>query len=262
MSSPRGTYRMVSAPRRWIGDLVALSRSIPIAALEHRLRLTPVIVAREALPQPRPSWVALFLKAFSLVARRRACLRHAYFNFPWPHIYEHPFNVAAITVERDWKDEQAIFFAMLSKPETMGLMDVHEFLRRLKTDPIESVPTFTLLLRSCYLPLPFRRLLWRYYYSLSGPRRANRMGTFAINGGSRFPIRPVTTTGAIGLTLYFGLFDDDGSTDVCLTFDHRVMDGGEVVRTLDELESVLNTDIVIELNALAAARTEAATAIG
>jgi hypothetical protein len=58
------------------------------------------------------------------------------------------------------------------------------------------------------------------------------------------------------------LFDADGSTDVCLTFDHRVMDGGEIVRALDELESVLNTDIVIELNALTAAGTEAAPAIG
>jgi pyruvate/2-oxoglutarate dehydrogenase complex dihydrolipoamide acyltransferase (E2) component len=76
------------------------------------------------------------------------------------------------------------------------------------------------------------------------------MGTFAINGGVRLPIRPVTTTGAIGLTLYFGLFDAAGCTDVCLTFDHRVMDGGDVVRTLDALESVLNTDIRLELEAL------------
>jgi hypothetical protein len=35
-----------------------------------------------------------------------------------------------------------------------------------------------------------------------------------------------------------------------------------VVRALDELESVLNTDIVIELNALATARNESAPAIG
>ena len=56
--------------------------------------------------------------------------------------------------------------------------------------------------------------------------------------------------GALGTTLYFGLFHADGTIDVCLTFDHRVMDGGEIVRTLDELEAVLNTDIAQELAAL------------
>jgi hypothetical protein len=245
-----------------MGDLVALSRSIPIAALEHRLNLKPIMAAREALPQPRPSWIALFLKAFALVARSRPSLRQGYFNFPWPHIYEHPFNVAAIAVEREWNGEHAIFFEMLPGPETMGVMELHHFLRRLKTEPVESIRAFRRLLHSRYLPMPVRRLIWRYLYSFSGPRRAHYMGTFAINGGSRFPIRPVTTTGAIGATLYFGLFDADGSNDVCLTFDHRVMDGGEVVRSLDELESVLNTDMVIELNTLASARTEAAPAIG
>lgn len=262
MSSQRGTYLPLSTPRRWMCDLVALSRSIPIAALEHRLRLMPVIAAREALPQPRPSWVALFLKAFALIARSKPRLRQGYFNFPWPRLYEHPTNVAAITVEREWNGENAIFFEMLPRPETMGVMELHHYLRRLKTEPVESIPSFRRLLLSRHLPMPVRRLAWLYLYSFSGPRRANYMGTFAINGGSRFPIRPVTTTGAIGTTLYFGLFDDEGSTDACMTFDHRVMDGGEVVRTLDELESVLNTDIVIELNALATARNEAAPVIG
>ncbi len=232
-------------------DLVALSRTIPIAALEHRLKLSPVIAARESLTHARPSWVAIFLKAFALVASRRGRLRQGYFGFPWPRIYEHPVSVAAITVEREWKGEHTIFFDMLTRPETMGLMEVHQHLRQLKTEPVESIHTFCRLIRGNLLPLPLRRLLWRWLYSFSGPRRAHYIGTFAINGGTRFPIRPVTTTGALGLTLYFGLFQDDGSIDVCLTFDHRVMDGGEVIRSLDELELVLNTEIAAELKAIA-----------
>ena len=252
MSSPRGSYHSLSVSRRWMCELVALSRTIPIAALEHRLCLKPLIEARQALPSPHPSWVALFLKAFSLVARNRPCLRRSYFGFPWPHIYEHPSNVAAITVEREWNGEHAIFFDMLPRPETMGIMELHHYLRWLKTEPVENIRPFHRLIRCNRPPLFLRRMIWRYLYSLSGPRRARYIGTFAINGGGRHPIRPVTTTGAIGTTLYFGLFDEKGSTDVCLTFDHRVMDGGEVVRTLDELESVLNTDLVLELQALPA----------
>jgi hypothetical protein len=106
-------------------------------------------------------------------------------------------------------------------------------------------------MRGGHLPTPLRWFVWRYLYSFSGPRRARYTGTFAINGGTRFPIRPVTTTGAIGTTLYFGTFSPDGSVDACLTFDHRVMDGGDVVRILGDLEAILNTDIVLEIKALA-----------
>jgi len=250
---PRGRYASLSPGRKWMGDLVALSRTIPIAALEHRLHLKPLIEARDALPKPHPSWIALFLKAFGLVSRHRHHLRRGYFNFPWPRLYEHPATVAAITVEREWRGEPCIFFDLLPAPETMGIMEIHQYLRRLKKDPVESNASFRRLVLSRFLPMPVRRLLWRYVHSFSGARRARYMGTFAINGGTRHPIRPVTTTGAIGLTLYFGLFDAAGSTDVCLTFDHRIMDGGEVVRVLTELESVLNTDIALELRALAPA---------
>jgi hypothetical protein len=250
MNTERGKYYSLAPSRRWMCDLVALSRTIPIAALEHRLQLSPVIAAREALPTPRPSWVALFLKAFAVVAKRRSRLRQGYFGFPWPRIYEHPVSVAAITVEREWRGEHAIFFDILPRPETMGVMELNAYLRRLKTEPVESFGTFRRLINANLVPMLARRMIWRWLYTFSGSRRAHYLGTFAINGGTRFPIRPVTITGAIGTTLYFGLFNSDGTTDVCLTFDHRVMDGGEVVRTLDELESVLNTDIVLELKAL------------
>jgi len=233
-----------------MGDLVALSRTIPIAALEHRIHIQPVIEARQASPHPRPSWVALFLKAFALVARKHPHLRQGYFGLPWPRLYEHPFNVAAITVEREYAGIPTTFFEMLPQPESMGVMELHGHLKRLKTAPVESIPAFRRLILGNLLPLPLRRLGWRWLHSLSGPRRAYYCGTFAVNGGTRFPIRPVTTTGCIGLTLYFGMFHDDGTTDVCLTFDHRVLDGGEIVRAMDELESILNTDIVLELNAL------------
>jgi hypothetical protein len=234
-----------------MGDLVALSRSIPIAALEHRLCLKPLIDVRDSLPHPHPSWVALFLKAFALVAQGRPALRQACFNFPWPRLYEHPFSIAAITAELEWEGAPAIFFDLLPRPEAMPVMEIHHHLRRLKTEPIRSNPAFRLLLLVTeWFPLPVRRLAWRWYYSLSGPRRARYLGTFAINACTRQPIRPVGVTGAIGLTLYFGLFDAAGCTDVCLTFDHRVLDGGEIVRALDALESVLNTDLRLELESL------------
>ena len=250
MNKSRGKSLALSAQRKWMADLVALSRTIPIAALEHRLCLKPLIEMRDTLPKPHPSWVALFIKAFALVARHRPVLRRAYLNFPWPRLYEHPASVVAITAELEWRGESAVFFDMLPRPEDMGVMEIHQYLRGLKTAPVTDNPHFRMLLLSEWMPMPVRRLAWRWLYSFSGPRRAKYMGTFAVNGGTRHPIRPVTILGAVGPTLYFGLFDADGCTDVCLTFDHRVMDGGEIVRTLDALEAVLNTDIRLELQAL------------
>src|SRR6202012_2416410 len=138
----------------------------------------------------------------------------------------------------------------LDNPQDMPLMELHQHLKWLKTAPVESIPTFNRMIRGNIVPYPFRWMVWWWFYSFSGPRRAHFIGTYAINGGTRFPIRPVTTTGAIGTTFYFGPFHEDGSTDFCLTFDHRVMDGGEVVRALDQLQEVMNTEILAELKAL------------
>src|SRR5260221_8793449 len=138
MSSPRGTYRPLSPSRKWMCDLVALSRTIPIAALEHRLQLKPVILAREAMPNPRPSWVALFLKAFALVARNRPRLRQAYVGFPSPRIYEHPDNVAAITVEREWRGGKPHFFFILPPPLTNSVVEIDPLPRPPKTAPVRN----------------------------------------------------------------------------------------------------------------------------
>jgi hypothetical protein len=250
----RGRYLALSASRKWMTDLVSLSRTIPIAALEHRLYLKPLIEARDAMGKPHPSWVALFLKAFGLVARNRPALRRGYFGLPWPRLYEHPCSVAAITMELEWEGEPAVFFDLLPEPENQGVMELHAYLRRMKSGPIEDHPSFRLMLLTRRVPRPLRWLAWRFLYAWSGPLRARYMGTFAINGGTRHPIRPVTTLGTIGTTLYFGLFDEQGRGDVCLAFDHRVIDGGDIVRTMDQLEAVLNTDIAAELRALGAER--------
>jgi hypothetical protein len=135
-----------------MSDLIALSRTIPIAALEHRLHLQPLVEARAASAPPHPSWVALFLRGFALVARHRPQLRQGYFGFPWPRLYEHPCNVAAITVERDYGGEPCVFFDMLPHPETMSVREIHQHLRGLKKAPLEDSRTFRLLISGSRFP--------------------------------------------------------------------------------------------------------------
>ena len=50
--------------------------------------------------------------------------------------------------------------------------------------------------------------------------------------------------------LNYGVVSADGSVDVRLTYDHRVLDGGTAARALADMEAVMNGPILAELNGL------------
>ena len=247
MPSERGRYLSLPLPRRWVGDLLHASRNVPLVPFERRMNLAPVVAARR-LVEPAPSWCALFTRAYSLVAARRPELRRAYLSFPWPRLYEHPESIACVAVERTWRDEPAVFFALLREPEYQPIPQLDGHLRHYKGVPIESVGTFRRLIRTTHVPRPLRRFLWWQALNVSGPKRARNFGTFGVSvtagmGASALQlICPLTTT------LYYGTLAADGSLDVRLTFDHRVLDGGPAARALGDLEETLCTDIVRELH--------------
>ena len=58
--------------------------------------------------------------------------------------------------------------------------------------------------------------------------------------------------------LNYGLFAPDGTLDVRLHFDHRVLDGMPAARALAELEAELNGPILAELRSLEGRRLDAA----
>lgn len=219
------------------------------------------VVAARAAAAPRPAWCAIFMKAYGRVAAENPVLRRSYIAWPWPHLYEHPINVASVGIERRYGDEDAVFFAHVRGPEAHGLAGLSMHLRRYKTAPIEEIAMFRRELAVSRLPRPLRHLLWWYGLNVAGERRAKYLGTFAVS--------VVASLGAAGLhllsplttALNYGVFRPDGTIDVRLTYDHRVLDGGTAARALRELERVLRNDIVAELHSLRAigrpaARTE------
>src|SRR5713226_8952981 len=112
MPQPVGRNLSLSLPRRFICDLVHFAHKVPTVPVERRMCLAEVAAARQAA-RPRPSWCAVFTKAYACVAAARPELRRAYLSFPTPHLYEHPLNVASVAVERRFGDEDAVFFAHL-----------------------------------------------------------------------------------------------------------------------------------------------------
>jgi hypothetical protein len=249
MAQPSGRWIPLSLPRRFISELVYFSKLAPLTTMQRTMWLPAVVEARQRV-QPRPGWCALFTKAYSLVAARRSPLRQAYMPWPWPHLYEHPICVASVAVERRYRDEDAVFFTHVRVPHEQTLAGIENHLRRCKTEPIESIALFRRILYTSRFPWPMRRLAWRFGLYTSGRRRAKHMGTFGVSvtsniGSSGLDLLTPLTTG-----LNYGVVSAEGSVDVRLTYDHRVLDGGTAARALGEVEEVMNGAILAELSAL------------
>jgi hypothetical protein len=246
MLEPTGRNLPLSLPRRFVCDLVHFARKVPSVPVQRRMNLAPLAAVRQAA-HPRPSWCAIFTKAYAFVCAARPELRRAYLAFPRPHLYEHPENVASVAVERSYRDEDAIFFGHLRSPEQQGLLELDGHLRRYKEDPIESFGLFRRVLWTTRLPRPLRRFLWWFGLNVSGRKRAKHLGTFGVSvysglgAASLHPLSPMTTT------LNYGVIEPDGSVDVRLIYDHRVLDGSTIARALLDLERVLLNEILIEM---------------
>ncbi len=244
----RGRTLSLSLPRRLVGDLMHFSREVPSVPMQRRMRLADVVAARADWPR-RLSWCAIFLKAYSLVAAERPALRRAYLPFPWPRLYEHPENVASFVVEREYRGEQGLFFARLPRPERLKLHRLSALVHQHKTAAIESVDSFRQALSLSRFPRPIRRLVWRLGLGANGMIRACFFGTLAVSAAASRGAAGLHVLSPLTTTLNYSPFESDGTIDVRLTYDHRVLDGGEVADALVRLEEVLRTAILDEIAA-------------
>jgi hypothetical protein len=224
-------------------DLMHFAMGIPTVPVQRRMTLAAVVAARKAA---RLSWAAIFTKAFALVAAEFPELRRAYCKWPWPHLYEYPLSVAHITVERDYLGERAVFGLRVSDPGSLPIREVGALIRTATTAPVESVKSFRYAVRFARWPRPLRRLLWWVALNV-GRLRTNYFGTFgvsvysALGAESLHPLSPLTCT------LNYGIIAADGTVDVRLIYDHRVLDGATVARALVRLEEILNGTVCQEL---------------
>jgi hypothetical protein len=252
MSQPAGFRIPLSLPRRLICDYVHYARQIPTIPVQRRMRLADVVAARAAA-SARPSWAALFIKAFAFVTDAWPQLRRAYMRFPWPHLYQHPINMTSVAVERRFGEEEAVLFIHLRQPERLSLLEIDARLQHAKEAPLETIGSFRRVLFISRLPRPLRRLIWWIGLNVSGRKRAHFMGTSGVStyaGLGAASLHPLSLLTSI---LNYSVIEADGSVDVRITYDHRVLDGGVVARALTDLERVLTHEILAELRYLPAA---------
>jgi hypothetical protein len=249
MAQPAGVYLPLSPPRRLIGDLLHFAARVPTVPVQRRMRLAVVAAARAAA-RPRPGWCALFTKALALTAAGYPPLRRAYVSLPWPRLYEHPTSVAMVAVERRLGDEDAVLFGPISAPDRLSLTELDGLLRRYKEAPLETVSSFRRALAWSRWPRALRRWAWWWGLNASGRKRAHYFGTFGVSSYGSLGAASLHTPALTTSTLTYGPVEDDGSVDVRLVYDHRVLDGGTTARALADLEGVLNHQILAELRYL------------
>src|SRR4051812_40514123 len=100
MAKTSGRWVSLSPTRLFITDLLHVARQTPTVIAERTFDLHEVVAARASCT-PKPSWVAIFLKAFGLVAARRAPLRRVFLSRPFERLYEHSCSIASFSVERE-----------------------------------------------------------------------------------------------------------------------------------------------------------------
>ncbi|MDQ6433624.1 hypothetical protein RB623_06110 [Mesorhizobium sp. LHD-90] len=241
----KGHALKLSAPRRLVGDLMRFSISVPRVTVQRRMNIGVLLHARSA-SSPRPSWTAIFLKGYALLAAETPELRRAYVKLPWPQLYEYPSSVASIAHERDHEGERAVLLSRIKEPERRSLAELDTLIEAARSRPVMEIKEFRHALRIAGMPALLRRPLMWLGLNI-GRQRPNYFGTFQLSvysglgAESLNPLTPLTTL------LNYGTIDKDGSVDVRIHYDHRVMDGASVARALARFEAILNGSVADEV---------------
>lgn len=247
MGLPRGHTIPLSPARKFMCDLLHASRRVPLVAIERHCRLAPVVAARQAAPDPRPSWFAVFLKAYAVVSARRPELRRAFLTFPRPRLHQHACTVANLAVVRTIDGEEVVLPFLIRHPETQTVAEIDRRIRAARGEPVENFGDFRRVFRTARLPGPVRRAGWWAMLSVSGDIRARFAGTFGITGVAALGAASLHTLCPLTTTLTYGVFAADGTVPVRLFYDHRVLDGVRPAAALRDLEDVLNGEVADEL---------------
>lgn len=245
----RGRSIALSAPRQVVMEILHHARQVPSLPTARWLDVAALCEPRR-LARPHVSWLAVFLRAYALTAAEHPVLRRALIRYPRPRLYEHPFTIASVVVEREVDGESAVLVGKLRQPEAMDLPTVAGHLARFRDAPVREVSEFRQLLRLGAAPWWLRRLTFWSTLHFSGSKRAKRFGTCTVSSVGQYgarQIHPITP-----LTTYFsvGPVGADGRVEARIIYDHRVTDDAPISRALLTLERVLHGRLLPELRAM------------
>jgi hypothetical protein len=241
----RGTVRKISLPRRLVADLMHASIRVPFVSLARPLDVRQLLEARELSAQPI-GWAAIFVKAFSLVAKDEPVLRTLYAKWPWPSFYELPRSIAMVAIARVEDGQDCVLPQKVPAADELPLSEVDAQIRHAKDAPISEVPAFRKILRVTRLPLLLRRVMWLIGLNF-GRQRANWFGSFGVTSVAAYGAGELHALSPGPFILSYGVVEPGQTIDVVLRWDHRITDAALIAKCLTRLEQVLNSEISAEL---------------
>ncbi len=244
----RGTVRKISLPRRFVIDLMHASIRVPFVSLRRTFDVRQLAEAR-ALVAQAPGWAAIFVKAFSLVAKDQPVLRTLYAKWPWPCFYELPRSIGMIAIARVEDGQDCVLPQKIIAADELPLTDIDAVIRHATDAPIEQVPAFRKALRVTKLPLPLRRLFWTLGLNF-GRQHANWFGSYGVTSVAAYGAGELHALSPGPFVVSYGVVGPDRTIDVVIRWDHRISDAAVIAGVLTRLEQVLNTEIAAELSSL------------
>jgi hypothetical protein len=230
-----------------VSDVGRVSVTRPVAFRD-------VMAVRDKL-QAAPSWTAMFVKGFAMVAAEMPELRRIYLRLPWPHLYEYVDSTVCIMHERMIMGDLGLLPLRFHKPNAVPVQELSEMVRDAAATPLEETSLHRKLVAVARLPLLVRRLI--LFVCMNYPRLRRELGTYGVSSAARWRTDLGTSRTPQPCLLSYGPADADGNVVVRLTFDHRVFDGALAGRALARLEEILNTSILEELRDIAKSESKA-----
>ena len=247
-SPPIGRRIRLSLARRMIADFMWAASDTGRVSVTRPVAFRDLMTARRKLGAA-PSWTAMFVKGFALVAAEIPELRRVYLRLPWPHLYEYVDSTVVVLHERRIMGDLGLLPLRFQKPDAVPIAELSELIRRAAATPLEGSGFHRKLVAMARLPLLARRLI--FLVCLNVPRLRREIGTYGVSSAARWRTDLGTSRTPQPCLLSYGPADADGNVVVRLTFDHRVFDGALAGRALARLEEVLNSSILEELHDLA-----------
>jgi len=241
----RGRVVRLSIERDLVADLMRFAVRVPTCTEELRIDVAALAAAREQ-SAARPRWIAIFMKAFAIVAQDVPELRRVFLEAPWPRFYEYPASVALIYVKRELNGEPFHISYKIKDPASLTLREINERITAATDLPLNDIPDFRRVFLFGRFPSLLRRFgAWLAYNN--GRQRPKHFGTFAVTTPPETRIAGWLTPWTSRLS--YGRLEADGTVIVNVSVDHRVVDGPTGSAILTRLQDVLSTAILAELRA-------------
>jgi hypothetical protein len=136
---------------------------------------------------------------------------------------------------------------LIHNPEGYAVADISDLLARAKTADLTTLDNFRSAWRIASLPWPLRRLAQFVGYNVVRYRR-HYYGTFGLTTVGSTGSELLDLVSPLATSLTYGPLSADGTIDVRIVFDHRVVDAAPIARALALLEQRLNGAIADELS--------------